>query len=89
MTGKLNSRSAYDRASPVSRGICGSPAAAIVIGRFFCVAPMQRRDHGAILNLISELHLVEEKHHARVLRLSGRGVSQKELGQIAGALKSI
>jgi hypothetical protein len=38
-TGKLNSRSAYERASPVSlERICGKPAAASVIRTFFCVA---------------------------------------------------
>src|SRR5450756_473169 len=34
--GNLNSRSAYDFASPSSPAICGSPAATMVIGSFFC-----------------------------------------------------
>ena len=38
MTGKVNRRSAYERASPVNRGIWGKPAAATVIGMFFWVA---------------------------------------------------
>jgi hypothetical protein len=33
---------------------------------------VQRRDHRAILNLIGELHLVQQKDNPRVLPLSGR-----------------
>ena len=62
MTGNVKSRSAYERASPVRRGICGSPAAAsgdrhVLLGR-----SVQRADQRAVLDLLDELHLVEQEH---------------------------
>ena len=84
MTGNVKSRSAYERASPVRRGICGSPAAAAVIGMFFCVARCSALISERYSICLDELDLVEQEHNPGALAGSGGAKREEQLREVAG-----